>query len=77
MKGNFHRFVYGARRALGPAALAASVAVAGAAFAASEAYDSPRKMSPVAKPVDHDSKVFGSDPSYKDKPYDAKEQIKI
>ncbi len=34
-------------------------------------------MSPAAKPVEHDSKVFGSDPSYKDKPYDAKEQIKI
>ena len=77
MKRDFHRFACGARRALGSAAFAASVTVAGAALAASDGHDAPRKMSPAAKPVEHDSKVFGSDPSYKDKPYDAKEQIKI
>lgn len=77
MKRNFHRVVDSARRALGSAAFVVSVAISGAALAASEGHDAPRKMSPGAKAVDHDSKVFGSDPTYKDKPYDAKEQIKI
>lgn len=34
-------------------------------------------MSPDAKPVEHDTNVFGPNPSYEDKPYDAQEQIKI
>ena len=37
----------------------------------------PTKMSPEAKPVEHDPKVFGADPSYDDKPYSSKNQIDI
>ncbi len=37
----------------------------------------PTKMSPEAKPVEHDPKVFGADPSYADKPYSSKNQIDI
>jgi len=34
-------------------------------------------MSPEARPVPHDSDVFGADPSYEDKPYDPARQIEI
>lgn len=34
-------------------------------------------MSPVAKPQNYDPNLFGPDPSYKDKPYDAEQQIEI
>ena len=37
----------------------------------------PREMSPIAKPVEHDDKVFSPDPSYKDKPYSPQNQIDI
>ena len=47
----------------------------GAAHAAAPA--GPTKMSPEAKPVEHDPKVFGADPSYDDKPYSSKNQIDI
>ena len=77
MKRNFHRFVTGVRRAVGPAAIAASFAVSGAAYAASKEHDGPRKMDPGVKAVDHDANVFGPNPTYKDKPYSAEEQIKI
>ncbi|MEX2615015.1 MAG: hypothetical protein WD767_02865 [Alphaproteobacteria bacterium] len=59
------------------ATIAAALTLSGAAFAASEGHDAPRTMSPDAKPVEHDTNVFGSDPSYEDKPYDAGEQINI
>jgi hypothetical protein len=77
VKRDFHKFTSGARRMLRPAAFAVGVAVSGIALAASDGHDAPRKMSPDAKSVDHDSKVFKSDPTYKDKPYDAKKQIDI
>ena len=77
MKRDFHHFVSVACRALGPAAFAASIAIAGNAYAASEEHKGPRKMSPQAKPVEHDAGVFGPDPTYKDKPYDAEKQIEI
>jgi len=41
------------------------------------AADKPSKMSPQAKPVAHDPKVFGPDPSYEEKKYDAPGQIDI
>lgn len=65
------------RRSICSATIAAGMALSGAAFAASEGRDAPRTMSPDAKPVEHDTNVFGSDPTYEDKPYDADEQIKI
>ncbi|MBL4720524.1 MAG: hypothetical protein JKY20_05280, partial [Alphaproteobacteria bacterium] len=37
----------------------------------------PTKMSPAAKPTQLESGAFGPDPTYPDKTYDAKEQIKI
>ena len=37
----------------------------------------PTEMSPEAKPVEHDPKVFGADPSYDDKPYSSQNQIDI
>jgi len=37
----------------------------------------PRKMSTLANPSDYQDKVFSPDPTYEDKPYSAKEQIKI
>ncbi|NKB56702.1 MAG: hypothetical protein GKS00_10235 [Alphaproteobacteria bacterium] len=77
MKSDFHRFGIGVRRVLGSAAVAAAVTVSGTALAASEGHDAPRKMSPGAKPVEHDSDKFGPNPSYKDKPYDAEKQIEI
>ena len=43
----------------------------------SHAADKPSKMSPQAKPVVHDPKVFGPDPSYEEKKYDAPGQIDI
>ena len=57
--------------------VAGALALSGAAYAAGEGADAPRQMSPTAKPVEHDANVFGSDPAYEDKPYDAEEQIKI
>ena len=77
MNRNFHLIVKGARSTLGPLVIAASVAVSGAAFAASEEHEGPRKMSPEAKQVEHNKGVFGSDPTYEDKPYSAEEQLKI
>ncbi len=77
MKRNFHRLVSGTRRTVGPAAFAASIVISGIAFAASEGHDAPRKMSPEAKQIEHDKSVFGSDPTYKDKPYDPEKQIEI
>ena len=41
------------------------------------AADKPSEMSPQAKPVEHDPKVFGPDPSYPEKKYDAPGQIDI
>ena len=41
------------------------------------AADKPSEMSPQAKPVEHDPKVFGPDPSYEEKKYDAPGQIDI
>jgi hypothetical protein len=37
----------------------------------------PRQMSPEAKPAPLESRSFGPDPSYEDKPYDADEQLRI
>lgn len=37
----------------------------------------PPQMAPQAKPVPHDPKAFGPDPSYADKPYDIQEQLRI
>ena len=34
----------------------------------------PREMSPIAKPIEHDDKVFSPDPSYEDKPYSPQNQ---
>ena len=41
------------------------------------AADKPIEMSPQAKPVEHDPNVFGPDPSYPEKKYDAPGQIDI
>ena len=46
-------------------------------LASAAAPGGPREMSPIAKPSKYDSKVFGADPSYEDKPYSAKNQIEI
>ena len=40
-------------------------------LASAAAPGGPREMSPIAKPSKYDSKVFGADPSYEDKPYSA------
>ncbi len=39
--------------------------------------ETPPQMSPQAQPVPYDPKVFGSDPTYQDKKYDPKAQIRI
>jgi len=41
------------------------------------AAEKPSEMSPQAKPVTHDPKVFSPDPSYEEKKYDAPGQIDI
>ena len=41
------------------------------------AAEKPSEMSPQAKPVEHDPKVFSPDPSYEEKKYDAPGQIDI
>lgn len=56
-------------------ACALPLAFAGMAHAAGNS--EPQKMSPQAKPVEHSRDAFGPDPSYEDKPYDAKKQIEI
>ena len=53
------------------------VGITSIASAASEKHDAPRKMSPAARPIGHDSNVFGPDPSYNGKSYDAEGQLRI
>ena len=36
-----------------------------------------QEIAPGVKVLEHDSKVFGPDPNYEDKPYDAEKQLEI
>lgn len=62
---------------LGTLAVSAVMLGSGLAYAASGHDDGPTKMSPEAKRVEQGVEAFAPDPTYPDKSYDAKEQIKI
>jgi hypothetical protein len=55
--------------------IAAALALHAATPQAAE--DAKPEMAPEARPVPHEEKAFGPDPSYADKPYDTGEQLRI